>query len=317
VNANPVVKIKAEGIESFCEGNLVKLSPDNSVGTKFNWSNGASTKEILVAKEGIYKLSVSDSNGCESSPDSIKLSYIPSPVATISTNGDINTICEASSITLIANNAVSYLWSSMEISKEINVNKAGIYSLKIKDSKNCESKPTTFEVFVKNNPETPTLNISGAFQLNAVTSSNITGQFFNWKKDDQLLSETKSVLKTTSSANYSVRTVLKYSLPNNKELFCYSLFSNPLNFFVPYRDKGLRVYPNPNPTGIFTIETLGDNPNAIVTVFNLTGQQVFTGTISDLKEKRILDLSALGEGEFIIRLTSGTFTETSLINIRY
>lgn len=317
VNANPVVKIKAEGLDSFCKGNLVKLSPDNQVGTKYNWSNGASSKEILVAKEGLYKLSVSDANGCESSPDSIKLSYIPSPIATITTNGDINTICEASTLTLIASNAVSYLWSSTENSKEIVVNKAGIYSLKIKDSKDCESKPTSFEVFVRNNPLTPTLNISGAFQINAITTSTITGQFFNWKKDDQILSETSSVLKATSSANYAVRSVLKYSLLNNKELFCYSAYSSPLNFFIPYRDKGLRVYPNPNPNGVFTIETLNDNPNAIVTVFNLTGQQLFTTTISDLKEKRKLDLSTLGEGEFIIRVTSGTFNETSLINIRY
>lgn len=317
VNVNPVVKIKVEGLDSFCEGNIVKLSPDSQIGTIFKWNTGESTREINVANQGIYKLSVKDENNCESSPDSVRLTYIPSPLASISTIDNLNTICDGNMLTLTSGNAVSYLWNNNANSKEIVVDKAGTYSLKIRDDKNCESKPVSFDVFVKNTPLKPSINIAGAFQLEAIPSSKIDEQFFNWKKDEQLLSELSSILKANSSANYSVRTAIKYSLQGSKELFCYSPYSNPLDFFIPYRDKGLRVYPNPNPTGIFTIETLNDNPNAVVTVFNLLGQQLFATVISDLKEKRKLDLSTLGEGEFIIRLTSGTFSETSTIIIRY
>jgi hypothetical protein len=123
-------------------------------------------------------------------------------------------------------------------------------------------------------------------------------------------------LKANASGKYSTRTAWPYSLTNGKSLICYSPYSNALEVFIPYLDKGLRVYPNPNPTGVFTIETIGDNPNAEVALFTLTGQKVYTGFLNDLKEKRNLDFRHLEKGVYIIRLISGSYEASSRIIIK-
>ena len=50
-------------------------------------------------------LSIKDENGCESSPDSINLKYIPSPIATITTSNQSNTICNGMILVLSSDNA--------------------------------------------------------------------------------------------------------------------------------------------------------------------------------------------------------------------
>lgn len=316
VNALPIVKIKVDGADKFCEGNIVTLSPQVQSAQGYKWNTGESSREIFIVKDGLYTLSIIDANGCESTPDSVRLNYIPSPVATITTNDGANTICEGSSLSLVANDAVAYSWSTGAISKGISVDRAGIYTLRIKDDKNCLSKPTSFEVMLKETPPAPSISIDGAFQLTAIPQNNNSGQFFNWKKDNEELTVVSTILKANSSGNYSVRTALKYLLPNSKELVCYSAYSNAVTLFIPYLDKGFRVYPNPNPTGIFTVETIGDNLNAEVAVFTLTGQKVYSGSFSDLKEKRTLDLRQLEKGVYIIRLVSGSYEASSRVIIK-
>ena len=316
VNALPVIKIKAEGADKFCEGNTVSLSPITQTASAYRWSTGETSSNINVSREGIYTLSVQDANGCESLPDTIRLNFIPLPIATISTAGNINTICDGSALSLLASNAASYSWSTGSNTKDISVSKAGVYSLKIKDDKNCESKPVNFELMVKNNPAAPDLIIAGAFQLEAIPAVFDNAQTFNWKQDDKDISAVSAIYKAAVSAKYAARTVLKYTLPNNSTLLCYSPYSKIVELFIPYLDKGLRIYPNPNPNGVFTVETLADNPNANITVFTLSGKIVFTGQIADLKEKRVLDLRVLEAGSYIIRLSSGAYEATTRIVIK-
>jgi hypothetical protein len=316
VNELPVIKIKADGQDKFCEGNVVTLSTESQTASGYRWNTGQSSKEIYAMKEGLYTLSVIDENGCESTPDSINLTYQAFPLATITTTDDINTICEGSSLSLVSNDAVSYLWSTGATSKGIAVDKAGIYNLKIKDDKNCVSKSTSFEVFVKSKPLAPDVNIEGVFQLSAIPKSTLSNQFYNWKKDNEELTIFSSVLKANVSGNYSVRTAWPYTLESGKSLICYSPFSYSVEVFIPYLDKGFRVYPNPNPTGVFTIETIGDNPNAEVALFTLTGEKVYTGFLNDLKEKRTLDFRYLEKGIYIIRLVSGSYEASSRVIIK-
>ncbi|GGD59868.1 hypothetical protein GCM10011514_24800 [Emticicia aquatilis] len=316
VNALPVVKIKADGVDKFCEGNVVILSPQIQSALGYRWSTGESSKEIYVVKDGLYTLSVRDENGCESTPDSIKLTYIPSPIASITSSENINTICDGSSLSLVSNDATAYAWSTGATSKGISVDKAGVYSLKIKDDKSCLSKAVSFEVFVKESPPTPSVSLEGSFQLHAIPKTNFDNQLFSWKRDTEQLSTISAILKANASGMYSVRAVWKYLLSNNKELLCYSPYSSAVEVFIPYLDNGFRIYPNPNPTGIFTVETIGDSPNAEVAVFTLTGQKVYSGSFSDLKEKRTLDLRQLEKGVYIIRLVSGSYEASSRVILK-
>ncbi|MBA4849694.1 T9SS type A sorting domain-containing protein [Emticicia sp. BO119] len=317
VNPLPSVKIAATGLEQFCPGNVVNLAAASDENFVYMWNTGAETKDVTIESPGLYTLRVRDINGCESMADSISLSFIPPPSVSISTVDNINTICEGSNITLNGSNAVSYVWSNGATSKDIIVEQEATYVLKIRDEKNCESDPVSFHVFVKDTPPTPVLEKDGAYQVIAIPATNIPGQYFNWKLDETTLTDTTSIVKVRQQGNFAVRTALKYSNTNNSSLVCYSPFSQVLSFLIPIGDNGLRVYPNPNPTGLFTIETFGDNPNSKIDVFTLSGLNVFTGSISELKEKRELNLRMLEPGVYIIRLTSGDFKATQKLLIKY
>lgn len=316
VNPLPTIKITAKGLEQFCEGNFVDLEAASDEDFTYLWNTGALTKAIRTGTPGLYTLRVKDTNSCESLPDSVTLNYIPPPSVSISTLNNINTICEGSNITLSGSNAVNYAWSTGSSSKDITVDQPGVYSLIIRDEKNCKSDPVSFQVFMKDTPPQPTLNIDGAYQLQAIPAETLQGQYFNWQLDGTELPTTTPILKIQRSGNYQVRAALKYEQTNNGVLICYSPFSSMLNFLIPDNDNGLRVYPNPNPTGIFTIETLADNPGAQITVYNISGSKVFSGTIAELKEKRELDLRALENGVYIIQLISGDFKATKTIFIK-
>ncbi|RYU96991.1 T9SS type A sorting domain-containing protein [Emticicia agri] len=317
VNPLPTVEIAATGLEQFCPGNVVNLEAASNENFVYMWSTGAASKAVTIANPGLYTLRVRDVNGCESTADSISLSFIPPPSVSISTIDNINTICDGLSVTLNGSNAVSYAWSTGATSKDIVVQQAGNYTLKIRDDKNCESDPVSFQVFVKDTPPAPTLEKDGAYQVVAVPATTIPGHFFNWKLDETALTDTTAILKVPRQGNFAVRTALRYNNTNNGSLVCFSPFSQLLNFLIPENDNGLRVYPNPNPTGLFTIETFGDNPNARIDVFNMRGANVFSGTLAELKEKRELNLKSLEPGMYIIRLTSGEFRATQKLFIKF
>jgi len=315
---SPKVRIVAERSDSFCEGGSLLLYANTATGISYNWSTGENTKEIIIKKPGIYTLSVKNENGCESLKDSIKTIYIPSPLASISTPADNNTFCKGDSLILKANNSSEYFWSNGSSEQQIIVKEAGNYSLKIKDNKNCFSIPVSVEIFEKESPQKPTVNISGAFQIDAFSATEIVGiseQLFNWKKDNQLLKDNTSTLKAVTSGDYEAREVIKYQLKNERELICYSPYSDKLNLFIPYKHKGLSVYPNPNKSGIFNIETIADVSNASITVFTIGGKIIFRGTINDLKQKRILDLSHLESGSYLMRLSSNEFNASTTLYI--
>ncbi len=317
VNALPTNKILATGLDRFCEGNTVKLQPSVVDNLKFQWNTGDNTKEITVGKPGVYSLIVEDTNGCESKPDSILLQYIPPPPVSISSTGNISTICKGNSITLTGSKAASYIWSTGSNSNNILVDKAGVYTLKIRDDKNCESNPVSVEIFVKDTPLKPTILISGAYELEALPASFLNGQYFEWKFNETNLQSNLPIIKVVSTGTYAVRTALNYPLSGNEILVCYSPYSADANFTVATNDNGMRIYPNPNPTGLFYLESLFDNVNAKIEIYNLSGVLVMSMNLSDSKEKKILDLRSLESGNYIIRLISNEFTATETIIVKY
>lgn len=101
----------------------------------YDWSNGASTKDITGIAPGIYFLTVIDSKDCSVSENYTVSSQNQSPIVSITQNG---TLCPGSSVSLIVDNEfVSYEWSTGETSQMINVYEPGIYSVLVTDLNGC------------------------------------------------------------------------------------------------------------------------------------------------------------------------------------
>ena len=117
---------------SFCEGE--SLSLNGGVFTAYNWSNGASTQNIVVSAADTYSLSVTDGNGCQNSA-SVAVSTNTLPVVDL---GVDQTICDGDSYPLDAGAFESYIWSTTETTQTISVSTAESFGVTVTDANGCE-----------------------------------------------------------------------------------------------------------------------------------------------------------------------------------
>jgi len=66
----------------FCEGDTVTLTAPAG-GVNWSWTGGASTAVLLADSPGAYRVTVTDSQGCEYSPNPVNLQVIPAPYSDI------------------------------------------------------------------------------------------------------------------------------------------------------------------------------------------------------------------------------------------
>lgn len=130
--------VSADGPVSFCEGGNVTLN--SSEGTAYEWSTGASTRQITITQSGNYSVRVTNENACQSEPSTVTVVNVnPLPPPPDITASGPTTFCEGGSVTLSASGGVGYSWSTGETVSSIKVSTAGNYSVIATDDKGCSS----------------------------------------------------------------------------------------------------------------------------------------------------------------------------------
>ena len=112
---------------SFCAGDSIRLEASVTGSSSYSWSNGATSATIFAKTAGIYWCDV-NKEGCVYR-DSIVIAIKPLPVVNL---GKDTIMCEDKTLLLNASNiSASYLWQDNSINSSFNVNKAGIYNVKV------------------------------------------------------------------------------------------------------------------------------------------------------------------------------------------
>ncbi len=91
----PAAHILPEDTLGFCQGDSVTLTSSN--GATFLWSNGDTSKSIVVAEIGNYSVGITYANGCTSYSAPAVVSMNPLPIADA---GHDQTICNGATVTL-------------------------------------------------------------------------------------------------------------------------------------------------------------------------------------------------------------------------
>ena len=131
----------------FCEGGSTDLCVPSGAAS-YSWNTGASTNCIIVDQPGLYSVTITDVNGC-SSTCSQMVTENPEPMCTI-TGDDIE--CEGQSTELCGlEGNYTYLWSTGEITRCIEVFMEGTYTLTVTDDNGCSSS-CSHEVIVNPDP---------------------------------------------------------------------------------------------------------------------------------------------------------------------
>ncbi len=126
---NPVIS----GDNAFCAGESSTLSASPGFAT-YNWSTGATGADITVSSSGLYRVTVTDANGCATS-GSLSVTQFPLPQVMI---GGSTSFCIGGFTTLNAGASYAqYQWSTGSTAPTIQVNQAGSYSLTVTDANGC------------------------------------------------------------------------------------------------------------------------------------------------------------------------------------
>lgn len=155
----------------ICEGSSATLAAPAG-GTSWLWSNGATTEQITVEESGLYRVTVSNDNGCTYVPDPAVVAVDPLPTDTIRAvefndfgfpigfTYDTLRVCEGEDVTLrsIGNPDYSYSWSTGAVGTSIeftedrgNQLSAGTYEYSLtvlNDSSGCSREVGPFVVIV-------------------------------------------------------------------------------------------------------------------------------------------------------------------------
>jgi len=131
------------GVSSICEGDSTLLDVGKGY-KKQVWTNGLSTPSIIVKKQALYSVLVTDTNNCSNVTSlNVIVNALPQPVI-----GGQGIICFGDSALLDAGAGFSkYLWSDGKTSQKIFARLEGTYKVKVTNQFNC-SKEASFSLKV-------------------------------------------------------------------------------------------------------------------------------------------------------------------------
>jgi large repetitive protein len=154
----PIIAIT--GSTTFCSGGSVTLKVSTQYGS-YLWSNGETTRTIIVRNTGDYVVKVTDACGTMYS-DTVKvLEYDPVPKPIITAIGSTS-FCLGDSVRLTASSGYdAYLWTTGDTTQSIVVKLGGYY--RVEGTTSC-GKATSLSavITVYNPPKKPVITVSGA-----------------------------------------------------------------------------------------------------------------------------------------------------------
>ncbi len=297
----------------LCDGEEIGLTSSSVGATSYKWSNSENTKEIKVKKAGTYFVQTVGSNGCLSlaSTENIAVTIKPLPVAPQIKALSDTVFCEGGRISLqIVSDEKLFGWNSNKDSVNRTSNLriyAGTELVRgyVKGVNGCvSSSSNAIQVVKKDNPKILTIEPKQIYVLSAIPNVGINK--YSWKIDGKIIaSEDTSSINTRKSGegSYTVIGSINYKIrSSNNNLVCTSLESIPYSYsFQTSDNKGFIIYPNPS-DGHFLLDRLYSikEPETIE-IYTMDGRLVYKQSYENFLVPRILDLSILSIGKYILR----------------
>ncbi len=133
--------VVASGPTTLCQGEAVRLDAGGEYAS-YRWSNGATTRSILVTEPGDYSVDVVSSGGCRGSSASVPVLMNPRPLPAIISDRD-PVVCRGRSVMLDAGAGyASYAWSNGDTTRRISVDRPGRYVVMVTTEHGCTGSAT-------------------------------------------------------------------------------------------------------------------------------------------------------------------------------
>lgn len=226
LKVNPAPAIYLGKDTAYCANSGINYLLDAGPGlASYKWSTSDSTQTITVKNEGTYAVDIIDKNGCANSDD-IVIKKNANPVVNI---GSDTSYCANTGInyTLDAGAGYkTYKWNNASTNPSITVSSAGVYSIEVTNSVNCEARDT-LTVTENKNPvvkfgkDTTYCANEG---INLVLDAGAGYTAYNWSN-----SATSQSITVTSTGVYSVIVTDAKTCKGGDTIFVVELANPTLN----------------------------------------------------------------------------------------
>jgi hypothetical protein len=312
----PTPTITASGSLSFCPGSTVTLTSSQAV--SYQWSNGATTRSIVVASAGTYWVRAFGGPNCYSQSANVVTSLKTAPSKpTISASGSTTLTTSNTSVTLTSSSASTYSWSSGSSTRSITVTSQGSYRVTVSNSGGCTAVSDAISVSANGctPPPVPTITSSGSNILvsgQTVTLTCSSAGGYLWSNG-----ATTQSITVSAAGTYSVRAY------NGGGCFSTSL---PLTVYVvlaknsrPEENKfDLSTYPNPAEQFTLVQFVTPMAGNYIAEIVDLEGRIIQSNQLAAYagKNEFELDLRNLQRGVYLLRVYGNDTAVTTRLVIQ-
>ncbi|MBK9412279.1 MAG: T9SS type A sorting domain-containing protein [Bacteroidetes bacterium] len=310
--AAPVVPvITASGSLSICPGTLLTLT--STPGTSYAWSNGATTRSIIVSAAGSYTVRMYGSANCSAVSTPKVVSMLAAPAAPVITPNSSTTLTSShTSVSLTSSTANQYRWSTNATTRSITVSTQGIYRVSITGTNGCTATSAPVAVIANGctPPPVPVVTASGPTILNpgqTVTLTSTVSNGYLWSTG----ATTRSIVVNTSGV-YTVRSYragfcFATSLPITVGVISARLSNHETESETETAE--VKLYPNPARSFINIEYTsqFSETKNIPIVISDLSGRERISMT-TDLDpgfNKISVELEQLSAGIYFCLVGSG------------
>ncbi len=303
---------------TICADESVELTSSPSEGT-YRWNyNNLTTSSISTNAARSYQVQTISTANCaspNSDPVLVKVNALPAKPTTTIVSGKL-AFCEGGTVTLRANTSETPSWvlaeQTVSSSALVTARISGDYYAQATDANGCKNRSDKVTVSSRPNPETPKIVQIGPYTLQA--QANVPGTRNSWITGSDTSTFNSVYFKPLKEGTYRVKSVIEYNIAPVGRFECTSPTSAAFTYSYDPNQDGFIVYPNPSPSGSFTLETKENWQGAELSITTVSGTVIYNSRINEFNERKFIDLGRL-PGVYIMRLKADGFERTRRLTI--
>lgn len=282
----PKVELLLEGTTQFCQGDSIVLSSKIDY-PSYKWSNGATTKSIVVKTSGNYFLEIPYDEINSAKSNSVVVEVFNRTALNVTNSKNLLLLCEGDSTRLSANFGFrTYEWNTGVKSRNLDVSKTGIYILTATNNSGCIERDT-FNIFVLPKPQADSIKVELDKKLVAPDADQ-----YKWFYNN-------TIIENATSQTYTPKVNGRYRCEYLKNGYCWGT-TQEINAVtsVELEPIGIvKIAPNPF-NGIFSIENI-IGLEFEYSVIDMNGRVVSNGNLIKRSE---VDISNQAKGIYFLEL---------------
>lgn len=167
--------VTSSGPLVLCPGDSVTLSASNGYDS-YLWSNGATSREIVVRDTGSYRVTATSTFDCSGQSNTVRVAMHRRNRPTVTPSAALR-FCAGDSVRLVGTSGFRrYRWSNGDTTAAITVRATGTYRLSTLDSNGCRDSTDGIAVTVVPRPITTVIEPAGPIRLCAGDSITLAVQ---------------------------------------------------------------------------------------------------------------------------------------------